>query len=67
MADADGVAVGRRAGDALDAEAAAGAGDILDDDRLTERRLHALAENAPDGVRWPPGLVGAICVIGRVG
>src|SRR6188768_1633124 len=53
MTDADGVAIGRGARDALNAEAAAGAGDILHDDRLAERYLHALAENPPDRVRRP--------------
>ena len=38
LADVDGVAVGRGARDAPDRDAAAGAADVLDDDRLAERR-----------------------------
>ena len=53
MPDADGVAVRRRARDARHADAAARAGHVLDDDRLAERHLHALGQNAPDGVRRP--------------
>ena len=37
LADVDGVAVGRGARDAADRDAAAGAADIFDDDRLPER------------------------------
>ena len=46
LADVDGVAVGRRARDAADADAAAGAADVLDDHRLTERGPHALRQDA---------------------
>ena len=68
MADADGVAVGRRARDALDAEAAAGAGHILHDDRLAERHLHALGQDAADA--YPaarPGWSARSVVMGRDG
>jgi hypothetical protein len=46
LADADGVAVGRGAREAADADIAAGAGDILDHQRLTERGAHRLGEDA---------------------
>ena len=50
MADADRVAVGRRARDPADADGAAGAGRVLDDDGLAERAAHALGHDAGDGV-----------------
>ena len=46
LADVDGVAIGRGARDAADRDAAAGAADVLDDDRLAERRPHALGHDA---------------------
>ena len=42
VAEDDGVAVGRGAGDPADADAAAGAAQVLDDDRLAETRAHVL-------------------------
>jgi hypothetical protein len=53
LADVEGVAVRRRARDAADADAAAGAANILDDDGLTQRHPHALGEDAGDGIRRP--------------
>jgi hypothetical protein len=50
MADADGVAVGRGAGDPADADRAAGAGDVLDNDRLAERGAHALGHDTPNRI-----------------
>ena len=50
LADVDGVAVGRRARDAADRDAAAGAADVLDDDRLAEERPHLLCQDARRGV-----------------
>ena len=50
LADVEGVAVRRRAGDAPDPDAAAGAADIFDHDRLPERRAHALRHDAGGGV-----------------
>ena len=44
LADVDGVAIGRGARDAADGDATAGAADVLDDDRLAERRPHALGQ-----------------------
>ena len=49
------IAVGRRAHRAADAERAAGAGDILDQDRLPERLPHALAEHARQRIGRPAG------------
>jgi hypothetical protein len=46
LADVDGVAIGCRARDAADGDAAAGAADILDDERLTEQRLHPFGDDA---------------------
>ena len=46
LADVDGVAVGRSARDAPDRDAAAGAADVLDDDRLAEDRPHLLGHDA---------------------
>ena len=50
LADVDGVAVGRRARDAPDRDAAARAADVLDDDRLAEQRPHALGHDARDDI-----------------
>ena len=50
LAEADGVAVGRRAHRAADADGAARAGDVLDDDGLAERDPHPLGEDAADHV-----------------
>ena len=55
IADAHRVAVGRCAHDAADADAAARAGHILDDDGLPERRSHAFRHDAPDRVRRAAG------------
>ena len=58
VADGERVAVGRRARDAADADAAAGAGDVLDDDGLAERGLHPLGHDAGQRVGRPAGGVG---------
>jgi hypothetical protein len=50
VADSERVAVRPRAGNPAGAESAAGAGDILDDDRLAERRFHPLGEIARNHV-----------------
>jgi len=50
MADADGVAVGRGARDPADADRAAGAGDVLHNDRLTEEAAHALGHDTPNRI-----------------
>ena len=50
LADVDGVAVRRRARDAADRDAAAGAADVLDDDRLAEDRPHLLGHDARDDI-----------------
>ena len=44
MADAQRVAVGRGVRHAADADGAAGAADVLDDDGLAKRRLHPLRQ-----------------------
>ena len=46
LADVDRVAIRRGARDTTDRDRAAGAADILDDDALSERRAHALGQNA---------------------
>jgi hypothetical protein len=58
MADAHRVAVGRRMGDATDPNGAAGTTDIFDDDRLAKRILHAVGQDARDGVGRAAGRVG---------
>ena len=58
MPDAHRVAVGRCMRDAADADTAAGAADILDDDRLAERHLHLLRQDAGDGVGRSAGRIG---------
>jgi hypothetical protein len=50
VADAERVAVGRRAHDTSNRDRARGAGRVLDHDGLSERAAHALAENARDRV-----------------
>ncbi len=50
LADRKRVAVGRRTRDAADADRAARAGGVLDDDRLTEMRTHSLGHQAADHV-----------------
>jgi hypothetical protein len=50
LADAEGVAVGRRARDTADTDGAARAGDVLDDDGLAEGGAHALGHDARDHV-----------------
>ncbi len=50
LADADRVAVGRRASDAADADGAAGAGRVLHDDRNAEHLAHAFGDEAADHV-----------------
>ena len=50
LADAQRIAVGRRAGDPADADAAVRPGDVLDDDGLPERHPHALGDDARDGI-----------------
>ena len=67
LADADGVAVGCRTGEAADADIASGAGDVLDDDGLAEEERigsERMRASASDG---PPAGNGAIKVMGRVG
>ena len=51
LADADRVAVGRRARDTADTDGAARTGDVLDDDGLAEGGAHALGHDARDHVR----------------
>ncbi len=58
MADAQRVAVGRGVRHAADADGAAGAADILDDDGLAEGCLHPLGQEARDGVGRAAGRVG---------
>ena len=66
-ADAQRVAVGGRAHGAADAEAAGGASDILDHDRLAEiGRICSARKRASVSVA-PPAGNGTIMVIGRVG
>src|ERR671931_1030242 len=55
--DAQRITIASRASDPADADVAARAGHILDDDRLPERGPHALAEKARDRVGWPPGRI----------
>jgi hypothetical protein len=50
---ADRVAVGRRAGDPAGAHRPAGAGDVLHDDGLPERRPHRLGQDAGQGIVRP--------------
>ena len=50
LADVEGVAVRRRTGDASDPDAAAGAADIFDYDRLSQRRPHALRHDPGGGI-----------------
>ena len=54
-AEFEGVAVGSRAGDAPGAHGAGRAGDILDDDGLTERSAHRLGDDAGHGIERPAG------------
>jgi hypothetical protein len=49
------VAVGRRLGRLVDADRATGAADILDDELLTERLAHALAQHAGQSIGRPAG------------
>ena len=58
VADAHRVAVGRGMRDAADADGAAGAADVLDDNGLAERCLHPLRQEARDGVGRPAGRIG---------
>src|SRR5262249_41808058 len=51
LPDAQRVAIRHGAGDARDTKAAPGPGDILDDQRWTERRLHAVGKDARDQIR----------------
>src|SRR6185295_7634321 len=53
--DQQSVAVGRRLGDEVGGEAAAGAGAVLDDDRLAERAADRLAQRARDVVGGAAG------------
>ena len=55
VADAEGVAIGRRRGDARHARRAAGAADVLDHQLLAQRARHVLAEDARDDVGGPAG------------
>jgi hypothetical protein len=63
LPDVEGVAVRRRARDAPDPDAAAGAADIFNDDRLPERSAMIRAAASVD----PPGGNGTTSVIGRDG
>ena len=53
LPDAQRVAVGRGAGDAGDTDAASRTRDVLDDQRLTKMRPHAVANDARDQIRRP--------------
>ena len=55
LADVDGVAVGRGAREPPDADAAAGAADILDDHRLAERCPHLVRHDPRRDVGRPAG------------
>ena len=57
MAEAERVAVGRRARHATDPDGAAGAAHVLDDDGLAEQAPHRLAQDARQGVRWSAGRI----------
>ena len=57
MANADRVAVGRRARDPADADGAGGASRILDDDGLPKRCPHALGHDARNRIGRAPGRV----------
>src|SRR6266705_2033549 len=50
LADVEGLAVRRRTGEAPDPDAAAGAADIFDYDRLSQRRSHALGHDPGGGI-----------------
>jgi hypothetical protein len=52
-ADKQRIAVGRRARDAARADASRRTGDVFDDDRLTERPLHALGNDAGEYIGRP--------------
>ena len=67
LPDVDRVAIGRRARDAPDGDAAAGAADILDDDRLPERGPHTSARMRAATSVDPPGGNGTMSVIWRDG
>ncbi len=57
VGEQQGVAVGRGFGGDLDAEAAAGAGTVVDDDLLAERFRQPLAEQAAEHIRAAAGRV----------
>ena len=61
------VTVGRRAGERRRRHAAVSARAVLDDDRLTEPLLQALAHEARDGVRHPACRIGNDQPDGRLG
>ena len=58
VGEQQGIAVRRGFGGDLDAEAAAGAGTVVDDDRLAERFRQRLAEQAGKHIRAAAGRVG---------
>src|SRR6185312_16671422 len=58
VTDAQRIAVRRGAGDAADADAAAGAADVLGNDGLVQHRAHAVGQNARDGVGRAAGRIG---------
>jgi hypothetical protein len=58
VADGERVAIRRRARDPADADAAARASDVLDDDGLAERGFHPLCQDAGQHVARPAGGVG---------
>jgi hypothetical protein len=57
VADADRVAIAGGTGDAPDADCRRRPGDVLDDDRLTERLAHPLGHDARDRIGRPTGTV----------
>jgi hypothetical protein len=58
VGEQEGVAVRRGFGSNLDAEAAAGAGTVVDDDLLAERFRHPLADEASEHIRAAAGRIG---------
>jgi hypothetical protein len=55
VAQEERVAIGPRAGDATDPDVASRAADVLDNDRLSERCLHVLGQNARERISRPDG------------
>ena len=67
VAEDHGVAVGLGAREAGHGDAAAGAADILDDQRLAEPNAHRLGQSRASVSTGPPAGNGTMMVIGRVG